>query len=176
VNTTLSPAATYVDAVHVALADLPADDLADIIEDVRDHVEQVSAELGEDATTGALEERLGQPADYAAELRSAAGYPPALTNAAAPGRPTRSVRWLATWSVRVALVLTTVALLDLFFTVLPTRRWRWPYSAGSSPRSSWCSGGLPDGGATGRTASCPTCAGCAASCLGGGSIPSGPPW
>ena len=115
-NTTLSPAATYVDAVHAALADLPADDLADIIEDVRDHVEQVLAELGEDATTGALEERLGKPADYAAELRSAAGYPPALTNAAAPGRPARSVRWLATWSVRVAFVLTTVALLDLFFT------------------------------------------------------------
>jgi hypothetical protein len=116
VNTTLSPTATYVDAVHAELTDLPADDLADIVEDVRDHVEQVSAELGEDATATALQERLGTPAAYAAELRSAAGYPPPLGAVAATGLPTRSVRWLATWSLRIAIVLTAAVLLEVFFT------------------------------------------------------------
>ena len=107
-NTTLSPAATYVDAVRTALADLPADDLAEIVEDVRDHVEQVSAELGAEATAAALEERLGTPAVYAAELRSAAGYPPGPGDVGPAVRPPRVRRQVATWIVRIAVVLTLV--------------------------------------------------------------------
>jgi hypothetical protein len=115
VNTTLSPAAAYVDAVRAALADLPADDLAEIVEDVRDHLDQVAAELADGASAAALEERLGTPADYAAELRSAAGYP-----AAAGLEPTnrigrRPVRWLVSWSLRIAAVLTALALVETFF-------------------------------------------------------------
>ena len=115
-NTTLSPAAAYVDAVRTALADLPADDLAEIVDDIRDHVEQVSAELGDDATPAALEARLGTPGDYAAELRSAAGYPPAPGAATASRRSSRLPRGLATWCLRIAVVLTAVALLEAFFT------------------------------------------------------------
>lgn len=115
-NTTLSPAATYVDAVRTALADLPADDLAEIVEDVRDHVEQVSAELGAEATAAALEERLGTPAVYAAELRSAAGYPPGPGDVGPAVRPPRVRRQVATWIVRIAVVLTLIALLEAFVT------------------------------------------------------------
>lgn len=115
-NTTLSPAATYVDAVRTALGDLPADDLAEIVEDVRDHVEQVLAELGADATTAALEARLGTPAVYAAELRSAAGYPPGPGDVGPAVRPPRVRRQVATWIVRIAVVLTLIALLEAFVT------------------------------------------------------------
>jgi uncharacterized membrane protein len=116
VNTTLSPAAAYVDAVRTALADLPADDLAEIVDDIRDHVEQVATELGEDVTSAALEQRLGTPADYAAELRSAAGYPPGPGAAPVPRRRSRLPRGLTTWSVRIAVVLTAAALLEAFVT------------------------------------------------------------
>ena len=111
-NTTVSPAAAYVDAVRTALADLPADDLAEIVEDVRDHVEQVAAELGDDATSAMLTDRLGTPADYAAELRSSAGYPPGPSHAGSL-RPSRG---LTTWSVRIAVVLTALALVEAFVT------------------------------------------------------------
>jgi uncharacterized membrane protein len=116
VNTTLSPAAAYVDAVRAALADLPTDDLSEIVDDVRDHIEQVAAELGEDPTSAALEERLGTPADYAAELRSAAGYPPVPDTVSESRRSSRVRRGLTTWLVRIAVVLTVVALLEAFFT------------------------------------------------------------
>jgi hypothetical protein len=95
-NTTLSPAAAYVDAVRSALADLPADDLAEIVDDVRDHVEQVAAERGEDPSPAQLEERLGTPAAYAAELRSAAGYPPRPGAATGSRASSRLPRGLAT--------------------------------------------------------------------------------
>lgn len=115
-NTTLSPAAAYVDAVRSALADLPADDLAEIVDDVRDHVEQVAAERGEDPSPAQLEERLGTPAAYAAELRSAAGYPPRPGAATGSRASSRLPRGLATWSVRIAVVLTAAALLEAFVT------------------------------------------------------------
>ncbi len=114
-NTTLSPAAAYVDAVRAALADLPADDLAEIVEDVRDHVDQVAAELPDGATAAALEARLGTPADYAAELRSAAGYPAAAGTGSTTSTGQRPARWLVTWSLRIAAVLTALALVETFF-------------------------------------------------------------
>jgi uncharacterized membrane protein len=115
-NTTVSPAASYVDAVRTALADLPADDLVEIMDDVRDHIDQIAAELGDDLSTEALEQRLGSPADYAAELRSAAGYPPGADTIRYSRRPPRLSRELATWCVRIAVVLTAVALLEAFVT------------------------------------------------------------
>ena len=113
-NTTLSPAATYVDAVRTALADLPADDLAEIVEDVRDHVEQVSAELGADATAAAR--RSGSAPAIYAELRSAAGYPPGPGDVGPAVRSPRVRRQVATWIVRIAVVLTLIALLEAFVT------------------------------------------------------------
>ncbi|MBB5788296.1 HAAS signaling domain-containing protein [Jiangella mangrovi] len=67
--------ATYVAAVRDELGDLPPDELAEITEDVRDHLDHVAAEYGDDVTVGTLIDRLGAPAAYAAELRSAAGLP-----------------------------------------------------------------------------------------------------
>ncbi|SDS08714.1 hypothetical protein [Jiangella sp. DSM 45060] len=67
--------ATYVAAVRDELGDLPADELAEIAEDVRDHLGHVAAEYGDDVSVGVLIDRLGAPAAYAAELRAAAGLP-----------------------------------------------------------------------------------------------------
>lgn len=73
---TVHPAvATYVAAVRDELGDLPPDELAEITEDVRDHLDHVAAEYGDDVTVGVLIDRLGAPAAYAAELRAAAGLP-----------------------------------------------------------------------------------------------------
>lgn len=57
----------YLHAVQAALADLPAETREDLIEDLPDHLAEVLAE------GGSLRDRLGDPAEYAAELRSAAG-------------------------------------------------------------------------------------------------------
>lgn len=65
----------YVNAVRTALADLPAPVREELLEDLADHLAEVAAEAD-----GTLEERLGPPAAYAAELRATAGL-------AGSGRP-----------------------------------------------------------------------------------------
>ncbi|MFE0025719.1 HAAS signaling domain-containing protein [Amycolatopsis sp. NPDC059021] len=79
----------YLARVRTALADLPAGEIEEILEDVRPHLAEMEAELGADAKVEALIERLGTPESYAAELRSAGGYPPpseaATTVLPAPG-------------------------------------------------------------------------------------------
>jgi hypothetical protein len=62
---------TYLDAVRLELADLPAEERTELLEDVEAHLAEVAAEQ-----PGPLDERLGTPAAYAAELRAAAGLPP----------------------------------------------------------------------------------------------------
>jgi uncharacterized membrane protein len=66
--------ARYVEAVRAALADVPAAERDELIEDLRDHLAEVAAD-GE----GSLADRLGPPAGYAAELRASAGLRPAPT-------------------------------------------------------------------------------------------------
>lgn len=61
----------YLDGVRAALADLPADVRDDLLEDEPAHLAEVLAE-----GTGTLEQRLGIPEAYAAELRAAAGLAP----------------------------------------------------------------------------------------------------
>jgi hypothetical protein len=61
----------YCAAVRAELADLPAAVRDDLLEDLPDHLAEVLAD-GE----GTLRERLGEPAAYAAELRTAAGLDP----------------------------------------------------------------------------------------------------
>ncbi len=56
----------YAAAVRAALDDVPARERADLLEDLEDHLREVAAE-----PTEPLEERLGSPEDYAAELRGA---------------------------------------------------------------------------------------------------------
>jgi hypothetical protein len=58
----------YVTAVSRELADLPIDERDDLLEDLDSHLHEVLAE-GE----GTLEQRLGPPEQYAAELRASAG-------------------------------------------------------------------------------------------------------
>lgn len=72
----------YLDGLRAELADLPAPELAEIMDDARSHLTELAAELGPDAGRAALDARIGTPAAYAAELRAAAGYPPAPSGAA----------------------------------------------------------------------------------------------
>ena len=60
----------YLAQVHAELVDLPAEDRAELLEDLEQHLVAVEAE-GEPFAG-----RLGPAADYAAELRAAAGLPP----------------------------------------------------------------------------------------------------
>ncbi|GAA1228523.1 DUF1700 domain-containing protein [Pseudonocardia alaniniphila] len=71
------PVEEYLAGIRSALADLPAPELADILDDARAHLADLTAELGSEASLAALVDRLGTPAAYAGELRAAAGYPPA---------------------------------------------------------------------------------------------------
>jgi hypothetical protein len=61
--------AEYLAEVRGALDDLPAASRAELLEDLGEHLREVAAEEG----AGALRARLGEPAEYAAELRGAAG-------------------------------------------------------------------------------------------------------
>jgi hypothetical protein len=71
VNTTVDgDVARYAAAVRAAFADLPAPDREALLEDIEDHLVEVAAETG-----GPLQERLGPPEAYAAELRAWAGLP-----------------------------------------------------------------------------------------------------
>lgn len=67
----------YLDGLRRELADLPAPELSEIMDDARSHLTELAAELGPDADRAALDARIGTPTAYAAELRAAAGYPPA---------------------------------------------------------------------------------------------------
>jgi hypothetical protein len=64
--------AAYARQVREALADVPAARLEELLEDLEEHLVEVASE-----TPGPLDERLGSPAAYAAELRRAAGLPDA---------------------------------------------------------------------------------------------------
>jgi hypothetical protein len=82
-----SPAAEeYLGGVRAALVDLPAAEVAEILDDVRAHLADLTAELGGAADLEALTARLGTPGEYAAELRAAAGYGPAAPQTGNPGR------------------------------------------------------------------------------------------
>ncbi len=88
----------FLAGVRAALADLPETEVAEILDDVRAHLAELRAESVAEAGAesgggapagsglGALTARLGTPAAYAAELRTAAGYPTAPLPAARPGR------------------------------------------------------------------------------------------
>jgi hypothetical protein len=72
----------YLAAVMRELADLPPAERDDLLDDLDDHLHEVLAE-GE----GSLEQRLGPPAMYAAELRTSAGLAPST----ASGKSTASL-------------------------------------------------------------------------------------
>jgi uncharacterized membrane protein len=71
-TTALRPSQAYLAAVAAALADLPAEDRGDLLEDLAAHLAAVEQEDGDVP----LVVRLGPPERYAAELRASAGLPP----------------------------------------------------------------------------------------------------
>ena len=88
--TAMKDVARYAAEVRAALAELPADQRMELLEDLTDHLREVSAELEAESglereaalaaadagSTLSLAERLGPPEAYADELRAAAGLPP----------------------------------------------------------------------------------------------------
>ena len=78
--------ASYLDRVRAAMSDLPEETRDELLEDLPDHLTEV---LAEDA--GTLEERLGSPEAYAADLRAAAGMGAAAAPAGS-GLALRSLR------------------------------------------------------------------------------------
>ncbi|WP_037356114.1 HAAS signaling domain-containing protein [Amycolatopsis orientalis] len=70
-------ARTYLARVRTALADLPANEIEELLEDVRPQLAEMEAEAGAAARVEDLVARLGTPESYAAELRASGGYPPA---------------------------------------------------------------------------------------------------
>jgi hypothetical protein len=60
----------YAAAVRAALADVPADRCEELLDDLEEHLAEVAADDEQ-----SLESRLGPPAAYARELRTAAGLP-----------------------------------------------------------------------------------------------------
>jgi hypothetical protein len=87
----------YLDRMRTALADLPAAEVREIMEDAGSHVAEIAGELGEEFSSAALEKRLGTPEAYAQELRTAAGYPTAAP-APAVSKPRLGARF-AFWSL-----------------------------------------------------------------------------
>ena len=106
--TTAADAQVYLAAVDRELADLPAEDRSELLDDLAMHL----AALEEEADDRPLVARLGSPTDYAAELRAAAGLPErsdpskdgraaALLQAAQRLRASRAVRELADFSAQL---------------------------------------------------------------------------
>ncbi|MBC6450756.1 DUF1700 domain-containing protein [Actinokineospora xionganensis] len=88
----------YLARVRTALADLPADELTELMEDVEPHVTEV---FGED---GSPVERLGTPEDYAAELRATGGYPPP-PNRTLPAVPRKLAGRVALWGLAITALV-----------------------------------------------------------------------
>lgn len=108
--------ATYLNRLREELADLPPAEVEEILDDVGPQVAEVARELGEQDLPRRLDERLGQPGPYAAELRAAAGYPPR----AAGGEPPRPSR-RRTAGLRLALWLLVVAAVFVALTALAAK-------------------------------------------------------
>ncbi|HWH34803.1 MAG TPA: hypothetical protein VNT56_05715 [Acidimicrobiales bacterium] len=67
-TTVAGEAARYLDAVRTQLGDLAADERQEVLEDLAVHLEEVAADAD-----GPLEQILGRPEDFVAELRASAG-------------------------------------------------------------------------------------------------------
>jgi hypothetical protein len=74
----------FLTRMRAALADLPPAEVDELLEDAEEYVRELARDHGEDQ----LELRLGNPEAYAAELRSAAGYPPPPS----PEQPTQQLK------------------------------------------------------------------------------------
>ena len=73
-TTTTREAEGYLAEVRAHLMDLGEDERAELLEDLAQHLDDVTSDLGN--ADSELRVLLGDPANYAAELRAAAGLPP----------------------------------------------------------------------------------------------------
>lgn len=93
VTSTMTPdGEAYLAAVRDELDDLPEEERADLLEDLSLHLAELSSSANRDDDAPPLDVRLGPPARYAAELRSAAGLPPRVTPRPAGAPDTRRLR------------------------------------------------------------------------------------
>jgi uncharacterized membrane protein len=88
----------YLDGMRDALSDLPAAEVAEIMDDAGAHVVEVAEEMGDEFSLAALIDRLGTPRAYAEELRVAAGYP-SPSSPAATGTTSVLAARFALWSL-----------------------------------------------------------------------------
>ncbi|MFE9746375.1 hypothetical protein ACFYOT_15840 [Saccharothrix saharensis] len=95
----------YLDGMREALSDLPAAEVAEIMDDAGAHVAEVAEEMGDEFSLAALVDRLGTPRAYAEELRVAAGYPLPSSPAADGGGQSVLVARFAFWSLVAATVM-----------------------------------------------------------------------
>ncbi|MFD0202434.1 MULTISPECIES: DUF1700 domain-containing protein [Saccharothrix] len=96
----------YLDGMREALADLPAAEVAEIMDDAGAHVAEVAEEMGDEFSLAALIDRLGTPRAYAEELRAAAGYPsPTSTTPDTDGDRLSFAARFALWSLLAGTVM-----------------------------------------------------------------------
>jgi uncharacterized membrane protein len=105
----------YLDRVRLALGDLPAADRDDLLEDLQGHLEELRAE---DPSLDLLR-RLGDPTEYALELRLAAGLPPGEQPLVRPTVGERLVRSRAAAGARVRALPLGAATLDFLVQLRP---------------------------------------------------------
>ena len=108
-NTTTSTAAqAYLDRLRRELADLPPGEVEEIVQDLEPQVAAIAAELDAEPSLGTVDDHLGDPAEYARELRSAMGVPGGTT----PHQPV----WATRVTVGVVAMTTLAAVLGAYLT------------------------------------------------------------
>lgn len=94
-NTTTSEAAlAYLDRLRRELADLPPGEVEEIVQDLEPQVAALAAELDAEPSLGTVDDHLGDPAEYARELRSAMGVTVDDTSPRVPLWATRTTMWI----------------------------------------------------------------------------------
>ncbi|GGM40432.1 hypothetical protein GCM10012275_09250 [Longimycelium tulufanense] len=111
-NRTVSPAVeSYLNRMRQALSDLPPGEVAEVLEDVTPQLAEVAAEQPPGSGIETLVARFDEPERYAAELRTAAGYPEGVSP---PRATTSGVARLALWSLVVVSALVFVETVAVF--------------------------------------------------------------
>lgn len=109
-NTTTSAAAqAYLDRLRRELADLPPSEVEEIVQDLEPQVAALAAELDAEPSLGTVDDHLGDPAEYARELRSAMGVTVGDT-------PSRTPRWVSRATMWIVAVTTIGAAAGAYLT------------------------------------------------------------
>ncbi|HET9142187.1 HAAS signaling domain-containing protein [Actinophytocola sp.] len=115
----------YLGAVSYACRDLPPDQRADLVGDLREHIAAARTVLYQptEAAIRTILDRLGEPAAIAAEARLAEGLPAAAPPQPRPQPPAQPNRWLSrplspgAATILVALTLIAVTIMVIAYTM-----------------------------------------------------------